>query len=70
MKYILLILLPLIILSCNKDKYENKLLQTTIKTFGKDVYNYKYIIIIPNSGCTGCIQTAELFLKENINRVC
>lgn len=60
--------LILIVTSCNQrsNSEEYNLLNKSLQTQNVDV-EVKYVIIIPGAGCNGCIQSAEMFLKENIS---
>lgn len=37
-----------------------------LKDFKKDYKRYKKIILIPGSGCTGCINEAETYFAKNV----
>lgn len=66
MKFVCLAIVFLFSCSGNVDTYDNKLKKGILYEFGNDIYNYSYVFIIPNTGCTGCIDEAEQFLKDNI----
>jgi thioredoxin-related protein len=57
-------LIIFILASCTKS-YSDKLLGVFYTIQDKSTFDYKYLIIIPNSGCTGCISFAENFFMEN-----
>lgn len=66
---IIVILFPLLLMGC-KEKTENvekAFLDKAIAQLNVPEY-YKWLIIIPGSGCHGCIQEGELFMKRNIEK--
>jgi hypothetical protein len=70
MKFLSIILIgvALISYSCNK-KVEKDLESDYLTSFLKDTplrENTEWVVILPGLGCHGCIQEAELFMKNNI----
>jgi hypothetical protein len=60
-----LFLLTFICFSC-KENYSSKI-SKKIEIHIKDVLDsYDYVVIIPGSGCSGCITAAEQFFIDNI----
>lgn len=53
--------------SCSnpKEKYINNVCIELNKLSSQIINNYSYIIIIPGSGCSGCITEAENFYMNN-----
>lgn len=65
-KYIFALILCFI--SCKKtDTYEDKISNKLESLDNFSFQNYSFVIIIPGSGCTGCISEAESFFHENID---
>lgn len=63
-----LCLVSMIFISCNKSESNNKVEYITIQV--KDLAKkldkcYERVIILPGSGCSGCITSAEDFFKNN-----
>ena len=48
------------------DKEKGQILQIVEKLKVKD--DIKWVVILPGLGCGGCIEEAELFMKENVNK--
>lgn len=58
MKNIFLILILCSIYGCkDKSSYMAKIEELAFTEFETLASDYKYLIIIPNSGCTGCISS-------------
>lgn len=54
--------------SCNNLKnIEIKFLNSVIENYLEIDNTKKWILILPGVGCTGCIQEAETFVKENVD---
>lgn len=52
--------------SCSKNNsYSDALSKKISDNLSKDLYLYNKIVIIPGSGCDGCITDAEYFFKNN-----
>lgn len=53
--------------SCNnqKEKYINSVRVELEKLDNQFLNNYSYVVIIPGSGCSGCITEAENFYIKN-----
>jgi hypothetical protein len=72
MKHIYIFLPAFMILSltgsCKKsvNEIEKKHLMTAIDE-AKVSHDFRWIVILPGLGCHGCIQEAEIFMKDNIN---
>lgn len=49
-----------------KSDYYSKIAEVVESQLNDSLKNYERIIIIPGSGCTGCISTAENFFIENV----
>lgn len=80
-KYLCIFLLSILLISCleNKKQMQLKNIDRTLKyameSYGLASSHEKYIayVIIPGTGCAGCITHAEMLLNENIElseRVC
>ncbi len=65
-KNIVLILLPLFLCCCKEETYHNKIASIVEMEFAHSLKDYDMIFIIPGSGCTGCITSAEEFFFENV----
>jgi hypothetical protein len=52
--------------NCRND-YNHEISKKIASVLGDDLKNYKYIVIIPGSGCTGCITFAENFFVDNVD---
>jgi len=61
-------ILFLCLCKCQSPSYSEKLLERFYDLFDSSNFDYKYLIIIPNSGCSGCITNAETFFIENKER--
>lgn len=59
----------LFFVSCKEkpEEIERTFLNKAIEQIDIPV-NYQWIVIIPGSGCHGCIQEGELFMKRNIEK--
>lgn len=64
------ITLMVCLLGCHSSSYSSMLLKCffEIEIFERSDFNYKYLIVIPSSGCPGCISYAENFFIENRER--
>ncbi len=60
-----LLIFFLIFISCNKETYYNSLQKKIEKHSKSDLEKYRMIVIIPSSGCTGCITQAENFFVDH-----
>lgn len=60
------LLLMTVVVSCQRDTYESEL-ESKLNLFLKnEKVDYEYVIIIPGSGCTGCITNAENYFLSNV----
>lgn len=64
---LILILIVTVIISCDRNNYQNEISKRLNAQFGDSLKNYEMIVILPGSGCTGCITNAEIFFVNNIN---
>jgi cell shape-determining protein MreC len=55
----------LAIYGCKQD-YFSAMAATIEQQFGDEVAKYENIVIIPGTGCTGCISEVEMFFMNNI----
>ena len=64
--HMILLLLIAFSISCNKSKKDVELeyLNQVVEDL-KISPNIKWVVILPGTGCPGCISEGELFLKEN-----
>jgi len=60
------LLLSLFLLCCKEETYYNEIANLVKSEFGDNLKDYDMIFIIPGSGCTGCINSAEDFFLENV----
>ena len=65
-KVSLLLILTLFTLSCNKQN-DLELIKSSFESANIDLENWsnKAVIILPNSGCSGCISSTEQFIVDN-----
>lgn len=67
-RYVYVLLFCVSIVSCNdinRDEFDMMLSEIGIDPPNESV---KYMIVIPGQGCSGCLQAARKFMKENYNR--
>lgn len=80
-KYLSIFLLSILLIACSEIKKQSQLkmvdrtLKSAMKVYGLETSraNYFAYVIIPGTGCAGCITHAEMLLHENIelsDRVC
>lgn len=64
-KYISALLILSILISCGKKNTDSSQLQESFDLAGINVNEWqsKAVIILPNSGCSGCINSVETFLN-------
>lgn len=62
----LLLLLFITFFACSISSYKDALAKV-VKANIENLKDYDMIIVIPGSGCTGCITVAEKFFNENVN---
>lgn len=62
-KFAIYILLLLSFAGCKPATFEQALKRSFESYLDTVQANYDYILLIPNSGCTGCISEAEHFFK-------
>lgn len=67
-KYIVLLVIVLLSLniSCRKKNYKEHLSKILKSELGISLNKYNLIILIPGSGCGGCISKGEDFFMKNI----
>lgn len=63
-KVIVHILILLSLFGCRLVNFEQAVKKSFENYLDSATYSYQYIMLIPNSGCTGCISEAEYFFKE------
>lgn len=63
-KTIICILGFLLLVGCQSQSFEQAVKNSFDNYLDTTVVDYKYVMLIPNSGCTGCISDAEYFFKE------
>ena len=63
-KVIVHILILFSLLGCRLVNFEQAVKKSFENYLDSATYSYQYIMLIPNSGCTGCISEAEYFFKE------
>lgn len=63
-KTIICILGFLLLAGCQSQSFEQAVKNSFDNYLDTTVVDYKYVMLIPNSGCTGCISDAEYFFKE------
>ena len=64
--------MPLAIISCNRRQQENEVhskIENIINSNIPRLLDAEKILLIPNSGCTGCISYAESFVLENLDKM-
>lgn len=64
MNRIILCLLTLLFLSCKPHSFEQAIKRGIENYLDIAKVSYEYVMLIPNSGCTGCISDAEYFFRE------
>lgn len=66
-KIYVIAVLFIFICSCEKNEknIEKDLLDSSINKL-KTTDAYNWVVILPSLGCTGCIQHAEAFMKDNV----
>ena len=52
---------------CRKLDYSSELSKLIERELGSSLCSYEMIILIPGTGCTGCITNAESYFSNNIN---
>lgn len=65
--YLGIILLSIILICCHKTNYNKQLKFEVNRFLSREVVEFNYIVLIPGSGCTGCISSAERYFIENVN---
>ena len=65
-KYLVIVMLFTFLCCCKKNDYYAELSKTITEKLGNSLKNYDLIILIPGSGCTGCITKAEDYFLNNI----
>lgn len=63
-KAIIYILGFLLLAACQPRSFEQAVKRSFDNYLDSTTVNCQYIMLIPNSGCTGCISDAEYFFKE------
>lgn len=56
------------LVGCKPRSFEQAVKRSFNSYLDTTTVHYQYIMLIPNSGCTGCISEAEHFFKEYNNR--
>ena len=64
MNKIILCLLVLSFFSCKPHSFEQAVKRGIENYLDTTKVSYEYVMLVPNSGCTGCISDAEYFFKE------
>lgn len=64
-KFLSVALLSMICVCCNNKNYSSEI-SKAIKNNLNDLKLYDMIVVLPGSGCTGCINGAERFFLENV----
>ena len=64
MSKIILCLFVLSFFSCKPHSFEQVVKREVENYLDTVKISYEYVMLIPNSGCTGCISDAEYFFKE------
>lgn len=68
-KILYLAIVCLLVCSCFIYDYSDRMSNALNNRFGKEMKEYDYIFLIPNSGCTGCVSEAEHFFKSHVNDI-
>ncbi len=63
-KTIICILGFLLLVGCQSQSFEQAVKNSFDNYLDTTVVDYKYVMLIPNSGCTGCISDAAYSFKE------
>lgn len=56
-----------LIAGCKRTDYKDTLEIKINQFLISEKHEYDYVVIIPNSGCTGCITNAENYFIKNVN---
>lgn len=58
-----------IAVSCEESdsRYANAIISKALSLMNDKLSQFDHIIVIPGSGCTGCISKAEQYFNENVN---
>jgi hypothetical protein len=65
-KYFILFILLFLCFSCKKHTYNDKIAEKINYMLQNESDNYDYVVIIPGSGCTGCITNAETYFLNHV----
>jgi hypothetical protein len=66
-KNILFVLFLIFLFLCCKEKtYYSEIADVVKSELGDSLKDYDRVYVIPGSGCTGCINSAENFFLENV----
>ena len=66
-KVFIYIFVFLLFFGCRPESFEHAVKKSFDSYLDTATNSYQYIMLIPNSGCTGCISDAEYFFKEYNN---
>jgi hypothetical protein len=61
------ILIMVFCINCTRRAYNVEIAEKVEMLLEKDTLDYDYIVIIPGSGCSGCISIAEQFFLDNVS---
>lgn len=64
---LILILILTVTISCDKNSYHNVVSKKLNSQFKDSLKKYEMVVILPGSGCTGCITNAENFFIKNVS---
>ncbi len=65
---VLTLFVCVLFLSCTIGRTEEETFLTPYIQEINDINKYRWVVILPSTGCNGCIQHGEFFMKQNINR--
>jgi hypothetical protein len=65
-KAFIILMLGLLCFCCTNNNYYNDISNTVNAYLEDSLKHYEKIIIIPGSGCNGCISNAEKFFLQNV----
>lgn len=65
--FLIILLLGLFCFCCKGKDYYRDISDTIASNLKDSLKRYDMVVVIPGSGCTGCISSAEHFFIENVN---
>jgi hypothetical protein len=65
-KYFMLFILSFLCFSCENNTYNDVITKKINYMLQNENDNYDYVVIIPGSGCTGCITNAETYFLNHV----